>query len=56
MRQLLIKSKLGTSQFIYATLALRDKRECRFGWLDAAISLTLMFGGLALARFIFTRF
>jgi hypothetical protein len=52
MRQLLAKSKLGTSQFVEATLALRDKRESRFGLIDATMSLALIFGGVAIARFI----
>ena len=52
MQHLLAKSKLGTSQFVIATLALRDKRESRFGFLDATISLALMFGGVAIVRFV----
>ncbi len=52
MQYLIRKSKLGTSQFINATLALRDKKECRFGLLDATMSLALMFGGVAVMRLI----
>ena len=52
MQSVLFKMKFGTSQFVNATLALRDKRECRFGVIDATMSLALMFGGVALMRLI----
>jgi hypothetical protein len=52
MQYVFSKMKLGTSQFVNATLALRDKRECRFGLIDATLSLALMFGGVALMRLI----